>query len=252
MSYHQNLVMDQERLAGFYEAIKNIKGIVFDIGAGSGILTACASPYADFIYSVEMEPRIAHKTALFLKNFNNVSFIEGNALEIDFPVKADYILCEMLDTALIDEEQVPVTNTLTKYLKEEGKIIPHGIINGAEPVSTKSEHICYQENENPQHQILGPLNIYSQYQFGKYIPPQANFKLKLKIGEDGLLTGIKITTFTLITPEIVCGPTPMMNPPLIIPTEKLKVKKGNTVEIHLSYQMGGGLNTIKTRIQGIS
>lgn len=67
MSYHQNLLLDQERLAGFHEAIKNIKGIVFDIGAGSGILTSCAAPYADFIYSVEKDPRIASKTVLFLK-----------------------------------------------------------------------------------------------------------------------------------------------------------------------------------------
>ncbi len=251
-SYHQNLTLDQERLAGFYEAIQHVTGVVFDIGAGSGILTACAVPYANFIYSVEMDPTIARKTALFLKDYNNVSFIEGNALNLDFPEKADYILCEMLDTALIDEEQVPVINTVTNYLKEGGKVIPHGVLNGAEPVSTKTEHICYQENESPQHGILGPLNIYSRYQFGEYIPPDADFKLKLEITEDGLLTGIKITTFTLITPEIVCGPTPMMNPPLIIPTEKLKVKKGNTVKIDVKYRMGGGLNTVKTRIRGIS
>ena len=55
MSYHQNLLLDQERLAGFHEAIKNIKGIVFDIGAGSGILTSCAAPYADLIYSLEKD-----------------------------------------------------------------------------------------------------------------------------------------------------------------------------------------------------
>lgn len=252
MSYHQNLVLDQERLACFCEAIKNIDGIVFDIGAGSGVLTACATPYANFIYSVEMDHITARKTALFLKKFSNVSFIEGNALDVDFPEKADFIICEMLDTALVDEEQVPIINGILKYLKEDGKIIPYGVVNGAEPVQAKSEHVCYDENEVPQHQVLGPLQIYSTYQFKEYIDPHAEFKLKLEINRDGLLCGIKITTFTLITPEIVCGPTPMMNPPLIVPTEKLKVRKGDTVEIDLSYQMGGGLNTIKTRIRGIS
>lgn len=201
---------------------------------------------------MEKDPIIARKTIHFLENYGNVSFIEGDALEIDFPVKADYILCEMLDTALIDEEQVPVLNRLLKYLKEDGKVIPYGVINGAEPVSTKSEHICYHEDGSPQHKVLGPLNIYSQYKFGEYIDPHAEFKLELKIIRSGLLNGIKITTFTLATPKIVCGPTPMMNPPLILPTEKLKVKKGDTVEIDLKYQMGGGLNTIKTRTHGIS
>ena len=229
-----------------------MKGIVYDIGAGSGILTAWAVPYADFIYSVEIDPTIADCTEKFLENFKNVSFIQGDAGNLKFPQKADFILCEMLDTALIDEEQVPVINSLLKYLKKTGQIIPYGIINGIEPAYTKTEYICYQENDKPQCKTLGPLNIYSKYQFGKYINPQADFKLKLKISEDGLLSSIMITTFTLITPEIICGPTPMMNPPLIIPTEKLKVKKGDTVKIDLSYQMGGGLNTIKTRVTGIS
>ena len=251
-SYHHHLTIDQERLAGFYEAIKNVEGIVYDIGAGSGILTTWAAPHANFIYSVEKDRNISPITELFLKDLKNVSFIKGDAYEIDFPQNADYIICEMLDTALIDEEQVPVLNSMLKYLNKKGKIIPHGVINGVEPVNSKTDHICYQENQNHLYEILGPLNIYSQYQFGKYIDPDVNFEIKLKITTDGLLNGIKITTFTLITPEIICGPTPMMNPPLIIPIEKLMVKKGEVVNLELNYQMGGGLETIKTRIVGIN
>lgn len=200
---------------------------------------------------MEKDRNISKITELFLKDLKNVTFIKGDALKIDFPQKADYIICEMLDTALIDEEQVPVLNSILKYLNKNGKIIPHGVINGVEPVESKTDHICYQENQNPQHRILGPLTIYSTYQFGKYINPDVNFELKLKIKTDGLFTGIKITTFTLITPEIICGPTPMMNPPLIIPTKKLKVKNGDMINLELNYQMGGGLETVKTRISGI-
>lgn len=252
MSYHEHLALDQERLAGFYEAIQKVEGIIYDIGAGSGIFTVWAVPYANFIYSVEVEPKIAKKTEILLKSFKNVSFILSDALEVEFPQKADFIICEMLDTALIDEEQVPVLNSIIKYLKKNGKVIPHGIINVAEPVYAKTEHICYQEDENPHCQILGPLKVYSQYNFGRYIDPQANYDLHLKIDKNGILTCIKITTFTLITPKIICGPTDMLNPPLIIPTEKIRVKKGDIVNINLTYRMGGGLNTIKTRINGIS
>jgi predicted RNA methylase len=251
-SYHQHLTLDQERLVGFYEAIQDLDGIVYDIGAGSGILSTWAAPHAKFIYSVEKDPSISKMTQLFLKDLKNVSFIKGDAQKIDFPQKADYILCEMLDTALIDEEQVPVLNSLLKYLNTNGKILPYGVINGVEPIDFKTEHICYYENQNPKHTVLGPLNIYSRYHFGKYIAPDANFKLKLNITKEGQFSGIKITTFTLITPEIICGPTPMMNPPLLIPTEKLRVKRGDNVKIELNYQMGGGLQTIKTRICDIS
>lgn len=197
---------------------------------------------------MEKDSTTSKDTELFLNDQKTVSFINGDACKIDFPQKADYILCEMLDTALIDEEQVPVLNSLLKYLNKNGKIIPYGVINGVEPINSKAEYICYQENQTPQNTVLGPLNIYSKYKFGKYIPPDAYFELKLSISKKGLFTGVKITTFTLITPEIICGPTPMMNPPLIIPTEKLEVKRGDEVKLRLNYQMGGGLQTIKTSV----
>jgi predicted RNA methylase len=44
----------------------------------------------------------------------------------------------------------------------------------------------------------------------------------------------------------------MLNPPIIIPTEKIRVKNGDIVKLNLSYLMGGGLNTIRTGIIGLS
>jgi len=239
-------------LAGFYEAIKKVEGIVYDIGTGSGILSIWAVPYANFIYAVEADSAVANKTRPFLKGFKNIFFIEGDARKVHFPQKADFIICEMLDTALIDEEQVPVLNSVLKYLKKNGDVIPRGIINAAEPVHMEAEHICYQENESSLHYIMGPLKVYNQYDFRTPINPLADFQLHLKINSDGIFNGLKITSFTLITPQIICGPTPMLNPPLMIPTEKLRVKKGDVVKIKLSYQMGGGLNSVRIETKGIS
>ncbi|OPY24559.1 MAG: ribosomal protein L11 methyltransferase [Methanobacterium sp. PtaU1.Bin242] len=239
-------------MAGFYEAIKKVEGIVYDIGTGSGILSAWAVPYANFIYAVEADSAVANKTRPFLNGFKNIFFIEGDARKVHFPQKADFIICEMLDTALIDEEQVPVLNSVLKYLKKNGDVIPRGIINAAEPVHMEAEHICYQENESSLHYIMGPLKVYSQYDFRTPINPLADFQLHLKIDTNGIFNGLKITSFTLITPKIICGPTPMLNPPLMIPTEKLRVKKGDVVKIKLSYQMGGGLNSVRIETEGIS
>jgi predicted RNA methylase len=44
----------------------------------------------------------------------------------------------------------------------------------------------------------------------------------------------------------------MLNPPLLIPIEELRVKKHDTITINLNYIMGGGLNTIRTEIKEIS
>ncbi|KAF5089034.1 methyltransferase domain-containing protein [Methanobacterium aggregans] len=276
-SYHHNLTSDTERLAGFYEAIiKKAKGTVYDIGAGSGILSKWAAPYADFVYSIEINSKVAENTRSQLKSFKNIEVICADAKNLNFPKKADLIICEMLDTALIDEEQIPVLNSILKKLKPHGEIIPHGIINCVEPVSTDIEHLFYDDiydtplhgthntdHDNsielkPKYQVLGKLLSYHKIDFkgeilqnGK-IHANVDFLLDLKINRRGTVSGVKLTTFTLLTPNIICGPTPMMNPPLVVPTESIKVDEGDTIQLKLSYIMGGGLDSVEASIKRIS
>ncbi|MGB7969885.1 MAG: RNA methyltransferase, partial [Methanobacterium sp.] len=66
-----------------------------------------------------------------------------------------------------------------------------------------------------------------------------------------IVSGFKITTFTLITEDIICGPTPMLNPPLIIPVERTKVYPNDIIYLNLYYKMGGGLESVRARIENI-
>ena len=239
-------------MAGFYEAIKkNAKGIVYDLGAGSGILSKWAATNADLIYSVESNRSIAASTRINLKDLENIEVINADASKFSFSNKADVIICEMLDTALIDEEQVPVLNSVRKYLKDNGIIIPCGIINCIEPVQVETEHICYEEEGHPKNQVLGEPLFYSRINFMNHTEETFTESLEIKIKRSGTVSGVKITTFTLITEDIICGPTPMLNPPLIIPVEKNKVYKSNIMQLDLSYVMGGGLESVNARIEKI-
>jgi len=254
--YHSNLLSDKERLLAFQEAItEKAKGTIYDIGTGCGILSVLAAHYADFIYAVEIDPNIAKFAESNLKPFDNISLINKDAKEVIFPEKADLIICEMLDTALIDEEQVPVLNSILKCLKKDGEVIPKKILNGAEAVHMERETICYEDNEaneRPNHEIMSNFVIYNEINFKKEIEEETVTDLKFKISKKGIISGIKITTFTLLTDNLICGPTPMLNPPLLIPTEKINVDIGDLIKVKLSYKMGGGLDSIRTRIKKIS
>jgi len=255
--YHFNLLSDEERLSCFFEAIKEkAKGIVYDIGSGCGILSIWASFYSDFVYSVEINPDSAKMAELNFKPFHNISLINKDARDIIFKNKADVIICEMLDTALIDEEQVPVINSLRRYLKDKGEIIPKGIINGSEAINMNSRHICYDDSfsgvETPDYEIMSDFIIYDKINFNKIIEEDVSNTLEFDICKKGIISGIKITTLTLLTDDIICGPTDMFNPPLLIPTSKINVDKGDKIKVSLSYKMGGGLDSIKTRIEKIS
>lgn len=255
--YHFNLLSDEERLSCFFEAIKeNAKGTVYDIGSGCGILSIWASIYSDFVYSVEISPDSAKMAELNIKPFPNILLINKDAREITFKKKADVIICEMLDTALIDEEQVPVINSIRKYLKDTGKIIPKGIINGAEAIHMNSSHICYEDSfvsmESQDYEIMSDFIIYDKIYFNKKVEEDVSNTLEFDIYKKGTISGIKITTLTLLTKNIICGPTDMFNPPLLIPVHKIDADIGDKIIINLSYKMGGGLNSIKTRIEKIS
>lgn len=244
--------MDNERLAGFFEAItEKVHGTVFDLGTGSGILSLWASQYADEVIAVEINKYTAEMAQNNLKNCDNVKVICADARNIPCTIKADTIICEMLDTALIDEEQIPVLNAALKYLNMDGTIIPHGIINCVEPVYSANENICYEEGGNPKISVLGKPHFYSTIIFGSYVEPKFNQSFTLKINKTGIVSGLKLTTFTLITEEIICGPTPMLNPPLIIPVNKLDVDENDLVKVNLSYEMGGGLESVGARIKKI-
>ncbi|BAW31286.1 RNA methylase [Methanothermobacter sp. MT-2] len=246
-TYHYNLLKDYERLSCFYEAIKeHAHGIVYDIGAGSGILSYFAAPYSRTVFAIEKDEKIASYASQNLKNIPNVKVVNRDALSYDFPFKADTIICEMLDTALIDEEQVPVINKSLKHLKKDGCIIPYGVINGVEPIEMDSETIRY--DENCQYKTKGKLTIYDNIIFNKKI--KEKYKKTFKIPANGKINGLKITTFTLLTENIIAGPTSMMNNPLLIPIEEIK-EKDYILKISLSYKMGGGLQTIKTKIKDL-
>lgn len=255
--YHFNLLSDTERLSAFLEAIRQkAKGTVYDIGAGCGILSILAAPYSNFIYAVEKDSRSAKLAESNFKLLNNILLINEDARNVIFEDKADLIICEMLDTALIDEEQVPVINSILKYLKEDGEIIPYGILNGVEAIYMDRNSICYDDEFDSSgriyHEIISNLVIYNEFNFKNLIKEDVETEFELKICKKSTFSGIKITTFTLLTDNIICGPTPMLNPPLLIPTQEINVDIGDTIKVRLSYKMGGGLDSVQTRVKKIS
>ena len=294
-SYHFKLLKDYDRLSVFKEAIedyaKSRRGIdfdsdrvAFDLGCGSGVLSYFSQQYMDAIIAIELNNSSYQLAKENLKEFDNIQVFNDDILSFDFSklnVKADLIICEMLDTALIDEEEVPVLNRAKDYLKQDGAIIPQGIINSAEPIFMNNHFIQYEDDEyNPIYIALGRSVVYNELDFlddldcnfGKEIElriynkddleetdfeekissedfKKFNFGDNFNIEENKLkINGIKITSFTKLNENIICGPTPMLNPSMLIPIEETEVCFGDIIRIKLEYIMGGGVETIKTEV----
>ena len=247
--YHLDLLKDSERVSAFFEAINQYSSdtdLAYDLGCGSGLLSYFLSDKFDEIISLEMDSKSYHCAFRNLEKFNNIKVINEDASTYDFEGKADLIVCEMLDTALIDEEEVPVLNHARKFLKEDGQIIPKAIVNIAELVNMQRHYVHW--DENAKYEILSKPVTYSKIIFKDEINPNFEKDIEFKSDKDHIANGIKITTVTILNDDVVCGPTPMFNPPLLIPIDETDVKCNDLINVKLKYLMGQGIETIETKI----
>lgn len=246
--YHSDLLKDMDRLSAFWQAIEDYNldnELAYDLGCGSGILSYFLSSYFKEVISLEIDKKAFDCAFDNLKDLDNVEVVNTDVLAYDFTKKADLIVCEMLDTALIDEEQVPVLNHAKKFLKSTGKIIPSGIINTAELVNMERHHVHWDEEVN--YETFSKPVVYSKFDFSDDINPDFETKLNLKSDKEGIVNGLKITTYTKLTEDIIIGQTPMLNPPLLIPLDERHVEVNDFINVELKYIMGKGIETIKTK-----
>ncbi|OED30706.1 methyltransferase domain-containing protein [Methanosphaera sp. WGK6] len=250
MTYYDDLIKDIQRINLFKKAItQKANGIVYDLGTGSGILAEFASEHAKKVYAVEQNPFILKKTSANFSKYDNIQLIHEDATKHVFLEKPDIIICEMMDTALIDEEQVPVINNCLNYTTDSTVFIPQAAYTTIQLISTNIQHITYYEDNVPEYMKLSEEIKYNEVIFSEKINDKVNENIVLRAKTSGIINAIKLTTYTIITDELITGPTPMLNPPLLIPVDKLCVEKDDKIILDLKYIMGGGLDTIQTNIR---
>lgn len=246
--YHHDLLKDYDRLSVFFQAIEEYDSntdLAYDLGCGSGVLSYFLSSKFSEIISLEIDGKTCKCAEENLSAFQNITVVNSDVLEYDFTKKADLIVCEMLDTALIDEEEVPVLNYARNFLKENGTIIPQGIINTVQLVNLERDYVHWDEGAD--YEIISDELVYSQFNFSDEIEPEFSQKLTLQAKKEGLVSGLKITTYTRLNDNIIAGPLPMLNPPLLIPLEKCEVKVNDLIHVELKYIMGNGIESIETK-----
>ena len=246
--YHHDLLKDTDRLAVFYEAICQYDSdtdLAYDLGCGSGVLSYFLTSKFKEIISIESDFKAFKCAKDNLSDFGNVEVINSDVLEYDFTRNADLIVCEMLDTALIDEEEIPVLNHAKGFLKDDGKIIPQGIINTVELVNMQRHHVHW--DEGAKYDVLSDEIVYSEFNFLEDINPEFSSNIKLKAKKDGLLNGLKITTYTKLDDNIIAGPLPMLNPPLLVPLDERQIMVNDFIHVEIKYIMGNGIESIETK-----
>jgi predicted RNA methylase len=258
---------DVKRTLFFKKAIKKIvkKGdIVVDVGAGSGIMSFFAAKAgAKKVYSVEIDHLLAESIQKSIEANNLeeiVSVVEGDVLKANLPKNADVVICELIDTGLMDEMQVPAINMLKKrgVISKKTKLIPSSYQTffqlvyvdnnyyGFEIQSPKHEWPFYKNTESgwikTQIQAVSQPVEVSSINFEEGLIECEVDKTIEYVLEKRKVNAIKISGLITLAPGIILGPTNALNGDKIIPIELIENCK--KIKIKINYKMGTGLGSL--------
>ena len=131
---HRLMLRDEVRTGTFKEAILQsvVEGdVVLDIGSGSGILSILAAKAGAMkVYAVEKTGIANFARELIEKNGlkDCVKIFEDNIENISLPQKVDVIVSEWMGGFAVDENLLsPLLTARDRWLKPEGKILPHHV-----------------------------------------------------------------------------------------------------------------------------
>eukprot|EP01035_Chromulina_nebulosa_P011790 gene11790-15726_t len=143
------MLIDRRRVDPYKAAIEANVGsdsAVLDIGTGSGLLAILAARAgARAVYAVE---RMADMRQIATENFLHednaalrlpiIAADANNPLELDEPI--DVLLCELLSTSLVTEQQASVCRGVRPLLAPDARIIPSRMKNYLTGVQAKLDY----------------------------------------------------------------------------------------------------------------
>ncbi len=130
---HAAMLLGQKtRLAKFEKAIRQIvkpNDYVVDIGTGSGVLAIMAAKAgARKVTGIDINQEsveYANEAAVLNGVEDKIEFVEKHVLDFIPDERADVVICEMLSSILLIEQQVPASyHAVENILKPDGVIIP--------------------------------------------------------------------------------------------------------------------------------
>jgi SAM-dependent methyltransferase len=152
---------DEARTLAFRDAIQAVVrpgDIVVDVGAGSGILSFFAAEAgARMVYAVEIDAvsAAALRRSVGLNHAvgGRVEVVEGDAALVALPPAVDVVIAEIIETGLMDEEQVPVLNALRRrgVVTAGTRLVPIGYETTLQLVSADHRYYGF-EIAAPKHE----------------------------------------------------------------------------------------------------
>jgi protein arginine N-methyltransferase 1 len=258
MLHAASLLGQRSRLNKFRQAIQEVVKVgdyVVDIGTGSGVFAILAAKAgAGRVTAIEINPeslQYAKRAAQMNGVEQVIEFVEGNFSEFVPDEKADVVICEMLSSMMLVEQQIPASfHAIEKILKPGGVILPQEVTVCIVPVECVEiwERFQYEDLQFPrvvqtathdatrdlaEMEILETFNL-SNLKQDNTVDKTLHFITVEKGTIHGLVGVFESKLFGDIELKMEDGWKQLFIP-LTLP---IKVTIGETITIRISYQPG--------------
>ena len=258
MLHAASLLSHRSRLSKFQRALQKVvqpESRVVDIGTGTGILALIAARAgAKSITAIDVNGKslnYARKAAQINGLSERVSFVESHFEDYVPEEQADIVICEMLSSMLLIEQQVPAcAHAARRILKPGGIILPVSASVYAVPVECQSlwERFNLFDLEFPKvPQTLGKGDakdlsdaaLVTKFDFSiPDIPAEVNEMLEFVIVEEGRLHGLVGFFKAHLYEDITLGMDDGWRELFLPLDEPIEVSKGTRVSVQLRFKPG--------------
>lgn len=264
--YHANMLNDEARMQGFREAITYLVpkgGKVAELGGGTGVLSHFAAQRADKVWCVEFNPDlVATARAVLAKNPHGerVEVVHADASTWLPPEPVDVVICEMLHTGLLREQQAAILHNFKKrYLERFGgplpSFVPEACLQAIQPIEQDFVHEgfyapCLQFQspvaQQPRSRELGQPTVYQAFRWDEPIPNNCSFDGTIEIDRDGRVNALRVITKNLLAiVELQQLSIDWHNQYLIVPLQiPTDVKAGDKLVVSFDYSPGAPLSAL--------
>lgn len=150
IDWHREMLADRGRVRAFGGAVRGAVrpgDVVADIGTGTGLLAlVAASAGASRVYAIDNGPiiEVARQIAGDNGLAGRITFVRGEAREVDLPEPVDLLMGEIIGSFGVEENILEVfANCRQRFLKPGGRILPDALELYVAPCTRGSDLVTW-------------------------------------------------------------------------------------------------------------
>ncbi len=252
-----SLLSHSSRLEKFRIAIEetvNNDAIVVDLGTGSGVLALFAARSgARRVIGVDINP-LCVSYARHAAEINDLSsrteFVESHFAEFVPSERADVVICEMLSSMMLVEQQVEAcAHAVQKVLRHDGAILPRNATVYLVPVECPhlldrfGVHalrfpLVPQTVDRGAARDLSDAAVLATFDFGAPAPVSVDKKIEFEAVENGTVHGFVGFFEASLTRDIRLFPEDGWRDLLLPLAQPVEVRTGDDIAVRIRYRPG--------------